>query len=173
MKRAYMFIDGLSLYTIQKAFRLPKSIDFEKWARLLVPDYEVVGINYYSAAMPKDIYPKQYEAQQKLFSAILASGNVSLRLGKLEVHAGRHIDKGIDVLFATDLVSLAYRDAYDTALLVSGNRSLACAVEAVRLTGKSTQNIYPTFELDPSERLSKVCDEFQKLDMQLFGQCAA
>jgi uncharacterized LabA/DUF88 family protein len=98
---------------------------------------------------------------------------VNLRLGMLELCAGRHIDKGIDVLIATDMVLLACRNGFDTALLVSGNPSLACAVEAVRLTGKSTRNIHPKFEVDPRERLSKVCDEFQRLDMQLFGQCAA
>ncbi len=50
-------------------------------------------------------------------------------LGHLEPRNGNFVEKGTDVQIATDMLRRAYVNAYDTAILVSGDSDLVPAVE--------------------------------------------
>jgi hypothetical protein len=47
--------------------------------------------------------------------------------------------KCVDTSIAVDMVKYAYEDAYDTAILVSGDNDLAPAVKAVQRTGRKVE----------------------------------
>ena len=81
MERVHIFIDGLDFYNVLKAFRLPTELDFHKLATALANGRELVGTNFYSAELAADVYPKQHEAQQKLFSNLRNTNKLTLRLG--------------------------------------------------------------------------------------------
>lgn len=51
-----------------------------------------------------------------------------------------YIEKGIDILLATDMVSLAFRNAYDTAILVSGDSDYVPVVKEIQELGKRVEN---------------------------------
>jgi uncharacterized LabA/DUF88 family protein len=95
----------------------------------------------------------QYRTQRKLFDGIASVPGIQLRLGHVQISKPswqyalkqalrasgvdmteftKHFQfrseatqKGVDTLMALDLVRLAQRQAYDTAILVTGDRDLA------------------------------------------------
>lgn len=81
--------------------------------------------------------------------------NVQVRLGRLvprevslecqqchkTIRLRTHIQKGVDTRIAVDMVTLAADDAYDVAILVSGDSDLAEAVNYIRdHTHKKVEN---------------------------------
>jgi len=60
------------------------------------------------------------------------------------------------------MVSLAFRDAYDTAILVSGDSDYVPVVEEIQELGKRVENA--SFKRTSSYELRKVCDSFLLLD---------
>jgi uncharacterized LabA/DUF88 family protein len=57
---------------------------------------------------------------------------------------------------------LAYRNAYDTAILVTGDRDFSYTVEEIQSLGKRVENA--SFKRTSSYTLRKVCDRFTLLD---------
>ena len=64
--------------------------------------------------------------------------------------------KGDDIYLSTDMVSLAYENIYDTAVLVSGDGDFVPAIKRVQKLGKKVENAY--FRVSSSNFLKKVCD---------------
>jgi uncharacterized LabA/DUF88 family protein len=60
------------------------------------------------------------------------------------------------------MVSLAFRNAYDTAVLVSGDSDYVPVVKEIQELGKRVENA--SFKRTSSFELRKVCDEFILLD---------
>jgi uncharacterized LabA/DUF88 family protein len=71
--------------------------------------------------------------------------------------------KGDDIYLATDLVSFAYENKYDTAILVSGDGDFVPAIKKVQKLGKKVENAY--FSANRSNFLKSVCDASILLDM--------
>ena len=70
--------------------------------------------------------------------------------------------KGDDIYIATDIVSFAYEDRYDTAILVSGDSDFVPVVKRVQKLGKKVENAY--FRVSISGYLKNVCDSSFRLD---------
>ncbi len=68
-------------------------------------------------------------------SLIAELSNVKLRLGHLGMVGGRVIQKGVDTILATDLMTLAQERAISTAFLVTGDEDIRPAVKAVQRLG--------------------------------------
>lgn len=75
---------------------------------------------------------------------------------------GRGREKQVDVYLATEIVALAYEDAYDVAYLISGDEDYVPAIERVHAKGK--QVIAVTFRDALSGELRKKADEVIELD---------
>lgn len=84
----------------------------------------------------------QHERQQAFITALRRTDFVELRLGQLKEFNGRFYQKGVDVRIALDMVRLAYHNAYDVAVLVSGDGDLVEAVRLVRDLGKNVELAY-------------------------------
>ncbi len=65
-------------------------------------------------------------------------------------------------MLATDMLSMAYMNNYDTAVLVSGDSDFSYTVEEVQRIGKRVENV--SFKKTSSYHLRKVCDRFILLD---------
>ncbi|MFN3264872.1 MAG: NYN domain-containing protein, partial [Aquificaceae bacterium] len=76
--------------------------------------------------------------------------------------SGEYIEKEVDIMLATDMLSMAYMNTYDTAVLVSGDSDFSYTVEEVQRIGKRVENA--TFKRTSSYHLRKVCDRFLLLD---------
>lgn len=77
------------------------------------------------------------------------------------------MEKGIDIMLATDLLYFGWNDFYDVAVLVSGDADFAYAMQAVKNMGKHVEVAY--FEGGISKDLLDVADNRHLLDQGFFG----
>ena len=78
-----------------------------------------------------DDYPKQEE----YFDVIRKTDFYDVRLGSLRVSNGKFQQKGVDTLIAIDMITKAYEQQYDEAVLLAGDRDFVKVVEAVKQVG--------------------------------------
>ena len=77
------------------------------------------------------------------------------------------VEKGVDVMIATDMVSMAYEDKYDTAYLLSADGDFTHAIKKVRDTCRKVFVASPV----PGNEISKAADVFIPLDRRFFDGC--
>jgi len=168
-ERISIFIDGNNLYYSLNDLKISK-IDFNKFAQLLKRDRLLVSVYYYNAPLDISIDSKKYWEQQKFFDALrkIPGFNVILaRLRKYKKEDGTFgfEVKGDDIYLAVDLVSGAYENLYDTALIVSGDEDFVPAIKKVQKLGKKVENIY--FCSTSSSYLKKTCNSSFCIDKDI------
>jgi uncharacterized LabA/DUF88 family protein len=109
----------------------------------------LVRTYYYNCALPPDADDSAKQAQDRFFSRLHRTPYLEVRLGRLSTQtvkcrycgrdAHRHIEKGVDMRIGIDLLGGAWRNLYDTAILVSGDADLSEAVRAVKEVGKHVE----------------------------------
>ena len=77
------------------------------------------------------------------------------------------VEKGVDVMIATDMVSMAYEGQYDTAYRLSADGDFTHAIKKVRDTGRKVFVASPI----PGNEISKAADTFIPLDSRFFDGC--
>lgn len=77
------------------------------------------------------------------------------------------IEKAVDVMIATDMVSMAYENKYDIAYLLSADGDFTHAIKKVRDTGRKIFVASPA----PGNQISKAADSFIPLDRRYFDGC--
>ena len=161
-ERVAVFIDGSNLYYSLKYLGIDK-IDFQKLLGLLTKDKLLVSTCYYNAPLDISINQKKYWEQQKFFNELSKIPNFNVVLCKLRKHKRKNGDyvfdvKGDDVHLAVDLVSGAYENLYDTAIIVSGDEDFVPAIKKAQRLGKKIINAY--FKSSSSASLKKTCNDF-------------
>ena len=150
MDRVCIFVDGSNFYHALKEAGLPVNVDFGKLGtRLTGSDRRHIHTYYYNAALirPRRDDPKFAEkdkrcrSQQRFFNALRFIPNLTFKRGWLRrLPDGGQIEKGVDVMLATDMLTLAFKDRYDAAILVSSDADYKHAIEAVKFeTGKAVE----------------------------------
>jgi uncharacterized LabA/DUF88 family protein len=76
------------------------------------------------------------------------------------------VEKGIDVMLATDLLHFAWNGLYDIAVLVSGDSDFAYALQAVKNMGKHVEVAY--FEANVGKDLLDIADNRHLLNQRFF-----
>ncbi len=161
-ERVMIFIDGSNLYYSLKNLKI-YSVDFQKLIQLLIKDKLLISTFYYNAPLNISINPKKYWKQQKFFNELSEIPDFKVVLCKLRKHKRKDGNfvfdvKGDDVHLAVDLVSGAYEDLYDTAIIVSGDEDFIPAIKKAQKLGKKVVNAY--FKSSSSASLKKTCDDF-------------
>jgi len=168
-ERVTIFIDGSNFYHALMAEMDRADIDFYALARKLCGTRDYIRTYYYNAPLDQTADPRAYAAQQKFFDALHATPYVTLKLGRLVKRSGIYVEKGIDIKIAVDMIGLALKNAYDTAILVSGDGDFADAVEAVKDLGKHVENACPKKSL--ARHLQQACDKVTILDAAFLEDC--
>lgn len=161
-ERVAIFIDGSNFYHCLKGEFGKVSIDFEKLIEALSAGRRLVRAYYYNAPVDQTSVPKMYAEQQRFFDTLRAVPYLDLRLGRLEKRGNSWVEKGVDVALAVNMLQLAYRDVYDTAILVSGDADFASALEAVKDLGKHTETAFVHYGC--ARQLREVSDRHVLLD---------
>ena len=161
-ERIMIFIDGSNLYYSLKNLGIGR-IDFQKLIRLLVKDKLLISTFYYNAPLNIKINSKTYWEQQKFFNELRKIPDFNVVLCKLKKHKRKNGNyvfdvKGDDVHLAVDLVSGAYENLYDFAIIVSGDEDFVPAIKKAQKLGKKIINAY--FKSSSSASLKKTCDDF-------------
>lgn len=74
------------------------------------------------------------QGQNRFFRSLQDMPLIDLRTTPLRYGNGEIIQKGVDVMLATDLVHLAHTSAYDIALILGGDRDLIESIKLIKDT---------------------------------------
>lgn len=199
MERLMIFIDGSNLYKeIKKTFGDNYGLRMDKFLEILTsnPAYRIIQTYYYNVRLIQSYDPQSYAKQSRFLSELTRIPSFEFRPGrlvkrpinykcpkcKIEVNpptcakCGNPLptesltEKGVDVFLATDMVSKAFDNLYDTAILVSRDGDFVPAVKEVRRFHKKVINVdVPRLDGKPSF-LSQICDQFIPLTKEFLKE---
>ncbi len=171
--RVAVFIDGSNLFHRLKAPELGlPNLSFYDYAGLCTHIADVrqivfrayyVGVIKVDPVSPDRAKAERMRRQQNLLFGHLQSKNqqFEVKKGYLMKSDGSYHEKGVDVEIAVDLVTGAYEDLYDTAILISSDTDLLPAIKIARGKGKKVE--YVGFSDRPSFGLQRNCDSSRLL----------
>ena len=147
-ERIAIFIDGSNLYHSLKNLNV-NEINFDKLVKKLKGDRQIVSIFYYNAPLDIKYDQKKYWGQQKFFDKLRKLPFFKVVLCKMrkirkDVKIVGYEVKGDDVHLAVDLLSGAYENLYDVAIIVSGDEDFVPVLKRVQKLGKKVENAYFT-----------------------------
>ena len=169
-----IFIDGSNMYHSLKAYFKRTDIDLGCFSDKILDKRRLVRMYYYNAVVGKVEEPERFKDQDKFFKSVAAIPYTELRLGRL-VYTNQWpnsppFEKGVDVQLATDMITHAFKNNYDVAILVAGDNDFVGALQAVKDNGKHVE--VALFGLERTSRqLRDVADRVIALDGRLLRGC--
>ncbi len=162
VERVMIFIDGSNFYYGLRVATGNTNVNLERFGKVLCGDKrKLIRIYYYNAPLDQENDKEKYTKQQKWFDRVRNTPDTTLVLVKMKkrMRDGKpeYSVKGDDIHLAIDMLKLAYNDAYDTAILVSGDGDFYPAIRAVKEKGKKVENAF--FSANRSSYLSQECDK--------------
>ncbi|MCL2281347.1 MAG: NYN domain-containing protein [Dehalococcoidia bacterium] len=169
-----IFIDGSNMYHSLKAYFKRTDIDLSLFNQKLLEKRHLVRMYYYNAAVGKQEEPERFKDQEKFFKSVAAIPYTELRLGRL-VYTSQWpnnppFEKGVDVQLATDMITHAFKNNYDVAILVAGDNDFVGAMQAVKDNGKHVE-VALFGQESTSRQLRDVADRIIALDGRLLRGC--
>jgi uncharacterized LabA/DUF88 family protein len=162
-ERVAIFIDGSNLYNGMRENLQNTRVNMSEFIEQLRRERPLFRTYYYNATLTDDYDEDLRDGQQRFFESLRRIPYVTVRLGRLHRRQdGSLVEKGIDVALAVEALSLAYQDAYDSALLVSGDGDYVELVESIKRTGKHVE--CAMFKNQSAGILLEYVDIFQPLD---------
>ena len=164
--RVAIFIDGSNLYHALRSNFGRYNLNFAEFASKLCGSRRLFRTYYYNILQDPIQRPDGHREQQEFLDALRKTPYLEIRLGSTKVAQGIAVEKGVDVMLATDLLYFAWNDFYDVAVLVSGDSDFAYALQAVKNMGKHVEVAY--FESGVSKDLLNVADNRHLLNRGFF-----
>jgi uncharacterized LabA/DUF88 family protein len=165
--RVAIFIDGSNLYHALKANFKRYDLNYAEFTNRLCGGRKLFRTYYYNVLQDQTQRPDAYREQQEFLDILLKTPYLEIRLGGTKTSQGVTVEKGVDIMLATDLVDFAWKDYYDVAVLVSGDSDFAYAVQTVKNMGKYVEVAY--FESGVSKDLLNITDNQRLLDRAFFS----
>jgi len=151
--RVMAFVDGGYLRE-HCANRFDEEIDYQALKKQIVQNFnancngkydgDLVRVYFYDAIVDR-LNPK-YDQQNDYFNKIKGNNGYEVRLGKVvptgKDETGPLKQKGVDVLLAVDMITKAYNEQYDFAVLIAGDSDFLEVVNAVKDSGKRVFGMY-------------------------------
>lgn len=155
MSQVMMFIDGSNLLHTSQDFRQGFKIDYLKLRDVLLDGRNLVRPYFYCSRVPDDPTGLAFrEKLQYLGFSVFASPLRRRGIGWVE--------KGVDAALVTDMLCMAFRNAYDVAIVVSGDIDLKRAIEVVKTLGKRVE--IAAFRSGIGGDMKLIADKFIPLD---------
>jgi uncharacterized LabA/DUF88 family protein len=161
-----VFIDGSNLYHVLTQSCGRHDLQFDKFALKLANGRKLQRIYYYNIRQESDTNPNMGVEQGKFLESMYDTPYVEVRLGIWKQRGDIMVEKGVDVMLATDVVTNAYKDHYDTAIVVSGDADFYPALQAVKDVGKHVE--VAAFDMNLSGESARVADVVQKFNKTWF-----
>lgn len=165
--RIAIFIDGSNLYHGLRTNFRRQDLNFTDFANKLCGSRRLFRTYYYNVLQDPSQRPDSYREQQEFLNTLRKTPYLEVRLGSTKVAQGIPVEKGIDIMLATDLLYFAWNNFYDVAVLVSGDSDFAYALQAVKNMGKHVEVAY--FESGISKDLLDVADNRHLLNRSFFN----
>ncbi|HEY78163.1 MAG TPA: NYN domain-containing protein [Dehalococcoidia bacterium] len=164
--RVAIFIDGSNLYHALRSNFGRYNLNYAKFTNKLCGERRLLRTYYYNVLQDPSQRPDVYREQREFLDILRQTPYLEVRLGSTKIAQGIPVEKGIDVMLATDLLYFAWHDFYDVAILVSGDADFAYALQAVKNVGKHVEVAY--FESGVSKDLLDIADKRYLLDQNFF-----
>ncbi len=161
-----IFIDGSNLYHVLKQNTDKQNLDYKKFSEKLCGDRELIRTYYYNIRQESPDNPKLAESQDRFLNALYETDYLEVKLGIWKQRGQTMVEKGVDVMIASDLIAHAYEDHYDTAILVSGDADFYPALQVVKDTGKQVE--VAAFDSNLSSEAARFSDVIIKFDKHYF-----
>lgn len=165
--RVAIFIDGSNLYHSLEENCRRFDVDFRAFSEKLADGRPLFRTYYYNVLRDQDRNPQAYQDQQKFLSALYSTPYLEVRLGGSKIRGETAVEKGVDIMMATDLLRFAWDDLYDIAILVTGDGDFAYAVQAVKDIGKHVE--IAAFPANLSWELAHVADQREFFTPEYFS----
>jgi uncharacterized LabA/DUF88 family protein len=165
-ERVMVFIDGSNLYHVLGEICGRHDLQFDKFGVKLANGRDLRRIYYYNIRQESERYPEQAREQEKFLASLHDMAYMEVRLGIIKQRGEEMVEKGVDVMLATDLVVKALRDQYDTAIVVSGDGDFFPAYQAVKDVGKHVE--VAAFDANLSAEAARTADVYIKLNKTWF-----
>ncbi|MEZ4629804.1 MAG: NYN domain-containing protein [Deinococcales bacterium] len=161
--RFVIFIDGSNLYNGMRDNLPSTRFNLQELIRQLSVDKQHLRTYYYNALLTEDYESDLREGQQRFFESLRRIPYVTVRLGRLHRrNDGSLVEKGIDVAISVEALTLAYEDAFDAVLFISGDGDYVELVEALKRKGKHVEAAM--FKNQSAGILLEYVDVFRPLD---------
>jgi len=167
--RVMIFIDGANLYFALKNECRNTNLDYLKFSYLLANKRKLIRTYFYISTVDARREPETAQGQQRFLSALREVPYITIKHCALHYKADKPFEKGVDILIATDMLTNALRDCYDTAILVSGDGDFAPVLEEIARAGKQIENA--VFGSSRSDALISVSDLFIELNKDNLKVC--
>ena len=165
-ERIAIFIDGSNLYHSLKNNFGKSSLNFTEFTARLCGERRLLRTYYYNILQDEYQWPTGYLEQQEFIDVLRRTPYLEVKLGTTKVAQGQPVERGIDIMVATDMLNMAWRDAVDVVLLVSGDSDFAYALQSIKNMGKQVEVAY--FENAVSRDLVELADKKHILDASFF-----
>jgi uncharacterized LabA/DUF88 family protein len=185
MERVMVFVDGSNLYHGLKETLGHARVDFQRFcSQLCGSSRRLVHVHYYNVPLRQADDPARYARQQKFFAQLRKIPHSTIHLGRLvdrerqescpECSANYAVEyqteKGVDVQIASHMLTFAFDNQYDTAILVSEDGDFAPVVAEVLRLNKQVENA--EFPRRIPSFLSRACSRVTPLDDAFLQACA-
>ena len=165
-ERVAIFIDGSNLYhALEYNFRR-HDLNYTGFISKLCGSRPLFRTYYYNVLQDQSKRPDTPKVQQEFLDILQRTPYLEARLGGTKLSQGISVEKGIDIMLATDLICYAWNDFYDIAILVSGDSDFAYALQSIKNIGKYVEVAY--FENVVSKDLLDVADNRHLLNRSFF-----
>ncbi|MCX6004470.1 MAG: NYN domain-containing protein [Chloroflexi bacterium] len=164
--RVAIFIDGSNLYHSLKNNFKRYDLNFAEFARKLCGTRRLIRTYYYNVLQDPSQRVEGTREQGDFLDTLRKTQYLELRLGTTKLAQGIPVEKGIDVMLATDLLYFAANNSYDIAILVSGDADFSYTLQVVKNMGKHVEVAY--FEHAVSKDLLTIADNLHPLDTKFF-----
>ena len=165
-QRVMIFIDGSNLYHVLKQQTDKHDLDYAKFAQKLSRNRNLIRTYYYNIRQDETVNPQLAKNQDRFLNALYETEYLEVRLGIWKPRGQTMVEKGVDVMIAADLISRAYEDHYDIAILVSGDADFYPAIQAVKEIGKQVE--VAAFDTNLSSEAARAADVIIRFDNRYF-----
>lgn len=149
------------------------NIDIERFCSKILGERFLVRIYYYNAVVSQKEEPERFKEQEKYFAGVEAIPYTELRLGRLVYNNWPNtppIEKGVDIMLATDMLTHGFKNNYDVAILVAGDSDFVGALQAIKNNGKHIE-VALFGHQKTSVPLRKVADKTINIDSKMLRGC--
>ena len=184
-ERVMVFIDGSNIFWASRARGL--YIDYVKLTNLFVGSNRRLVRPYFYCAVGVPPRPSQISFHDKLkysgFTVVTKSLRRRVSKARLVavfdskkqewkdtnvkdlVKVEKDEEKGVDVALVTDMLSMAYKNAYDTAILVGGDEDYLSTVGDIKLIPKRVEiaAFSDSDSNDPPRWITTICREMKMI----------
>lgn len=158
-ERVMIFIDYSNVFKSADRFKKGLRIDLNKLRKELSGNRILMRTYFYGA---ESLDPEILKHQKKFHYNLRRMG-FHITTKPLRLRDGRKpVEKGVDTCLVSDILWLAFVDAYDTAIIVSGDEDFRDVVDKVKLLGKKIE--IASFTNSITLRFKFTADKFMNLD---------